>query len=201
VDITGAPVPIDVDCGDWVKGDAQGVTPSIGHGIYFNIGWNDTNKQFERHRVRHNNGIWLCLQNQPVVINGVATYYEPKFGSLYWKLVDGNGNYSIEFASTMGDSFYVGHVATTITPHLFFGNVDISADIAIHYWSWKRQTESGETAADIIWNNNHTQTRVLSLTDDDMPTAWSRNNKAIFTCVVVVNDGNSQVIIQNQVIA
>lgn len=201
VDITGAPVPIDVDCGDWVKGDAQGVTPSIGHGIYFNVGWNDTNKQFERHRVRHNNGIWLCLQNQPVVINGVATYYEPKFGSLYWKLVDGNGNYSIEFASTMGDAFYVGHVATTITPHLFFGNVDISADIAIQYWSWKRQTESGETAADIIWNNNHTQTRVLSLTDDDMPTAWSRNNKAIFTCVVVVNDGNSQVIIQNQVIA
>lgn len=200
VDITGAPVPVTVYCGDWVDGSTV-ATPTIGNGIYFNIGWNDTNKQFERHTVRHNNGTWMCLQNQPVVLEGVATYYEPKWNSPYWRLIDGNGNYSIEFVSTMGSSFYVGYVNTVLTPHLYYGNVDISADVAEQYWSWTRSTESGSTAADTIWNNAHKQTRVLNLTNEDMPTAWARNNKAIFTCTVVVNDGNSQVIIQNQVIA
>lgn len=200
VDITGAPVPVTVYCGDWVDG-SQMQNPTIGNGIYFNVGWNDTTKQFERHTARHSNGTWMCLQNQPVTVQGVTTYYEPKWGSDYWMLIDGNGNYSIEFESTMGSSFYVGHVGTTITPHLYYGNVDISADIDVQYWSWTRSTESGSTAADTIWNNNHKQMRILTLTDEDMPTGWGRNNKAIFTCTVVVNDGSNQVIIQNQVIA
>lgn len=200
VDITGAPVPVTVYCGDWVDG-SQMQTPTVGNGIYYNTKWNNTNKQFEIHTVRHNNGTWMCLISQPSIDNGVLVYHEPKWNSQYWRLIDGNGNYSIEFVSTMGDAFYVGHVSTVLTPHLFYGNVDISSEIDVQYWSWTRETEQGSTAADTIWNNNHVRTRVLNLTNEDMPTGWGRDNKAIFTCTVVVNDGNNQVIIQNQVIA
>jgi hypothetical protein len=47
----------------------------------------------------------------------------------------------------------------------------------------------------------HQGTNVLNLGNDDMPTAWSRSNKAIFTCSATVQDGSEQLIIQNQIIA
>jgi hypothetical protein len=116
-------------------------------------------------------------------------------------LVDGNDNLTIEFVSTNGSAFYQGYVNTVITPHLFYGNVDISSEVDIQYWSWTRETESGKTAADRNWDSRHTGTKVLTLTNEDMPTAWGRNNKAIFTCIVTVNDDRTTVIVQNQVIA
>jgi hypothetical protein len=193
IDVEGNPIPIVVDKGEW-----QNNTP------YFYNKFNETTQQYETHRVRHNGGTWQCLQSQPVVSGGVATYYEPKWNSPYWMLVDGNDNLTIEFVSTNGSAFYQGYVNTVITPHLFYGNVEIDADgteIAAQYWSWTRETESGKTDADRNWDSRHTGVKVLNLANGDMPTAWGRGNKAIFTCTVVINDGKSDVIVQNQVIA
>ena len=190
IDVEGNPIPTVVDKGEW-----QNNTP-----YYYNK-FNDTTQQYETHRVRHNGGTWQCLQSQPVVSGGVATYYEPKWNSPYWMLVDGNDNLTIEFVSTNGNAFYQGYVNTVITPHLFYGNVDISSEVDVQYWSWTRETESGKTDADRNWDSRHTGTKVLTLVNEDMPTAWGRGNKAIFTCTVVINDGKSDVIVQNQVIA
>jgi len=200
----GLPIPRTVFCGDWVDGSSV-ETPAVGAGIYYYNQYNDDALQFETHEVRHNGGRWQCLQSQPVISGGVATYYEPKWNSPYWMLVDGNDNLTIEFVSSKGYSFRRGAVNTDITPHLFYGNVDITEEVAAEYWSWTRESESGKTVADESWDAQHTGLvtgkKTLHLTNNDMPQTWSSANKAIFTCTVSVNDGKTTRIVDNQIIS
>lgn len=204
VDREGLPVPVTVFCGEWVDG-SQVANPYPGQGIYFYNEYNEDTQQYEIHEVRHNGGRWQCLQHQPVVSGSVATYYEPKWNSPYWRLVDGNDNLTIEFVSSKGYSFRRGNVDTVITPHLFYGNVDITNDVAAEYWNWTRESESGKTVADESWDAQHTGLvtgiRTLHLTNNDMPQTWSSANKAIFTCTVSVNDGKTTRIVDNQIIS
>lgn len=204
VDREGLPVPVTVFCGEWVDG-SQVANPSPGQGIYFYNEYNEDTQQYEIHEVRHNGGRWQCLQHQPVISGGVATYYEPKWNSPYWRLVDGNDNLTIEFVSSKGYSFRRGNVDTVITPHLFYGNVDITNDVAAEYWNWTRESESGKTVADESWDAQHTGLvtgiKTLHLTNNDMPQTWSSANKAIFTCTVCVNDGKTTRIVDNQIIS
>lgn len=209
IDVEGNPIPTVVDKGEW-----QNNTP-----YYYNK-FNETTQQYETHRVRHNGGTWQCLQSQPIVSGGVETYYEPKWNSPYWMLVDGNDNLTIEFVSSKGYSFRRGAVNTDITPHLFYGNVDISGDLEIteevadEYWNWTRHEEVNETfdpqtgeriivytPQDETWNAQHQHMRLLHLSNLDMPAAWSTQNKAIFTCTVTLNDGKTTRIVDNQIIS
>ena len=201
------PIAVTVYCGEWVDGSTL-ENPTAGHGIYYYNTYNQDSQQYETHEVRHNGGRWRCLQNQPVVSNGVTTYYEPTWKNRdYWELVDGNENYSIEFVSSRGYSFRRGYVNTHITPYLFYGNVDISEDVDAEYWSWTRCTEETQdepdpyTVQDKAWNAQHEQTREIDLTNQDMPSTWSSANKAIFTCTVVLNDGKTTRTVQNQIIS
>ena len=200
IDKEGLPVPVTVFCGEWENG-AQIQTPTVGHGIYFYNEYNEQSQQYEIHEVRHNGGRWQCLQHQPVKSGGVLTYYEPKWDSPYWRLVDGNDNLTIEFVSSKGYSFRRGGVDTVITPHLFYGNVDITDEVAAEYWSWSRESESGKTTADETWDAQHQRQKTLHLTDSEMPTTWSFKDKAIFTCTVVLNDGKTTRIVDNQIIS
>ena len=200
VDREGLPVPVTVFCGEWVDG-SQVANPSPGQGIYFYNEYNEDTQQYEIHEVRHNGGRWQCLQHQPVVSGGAATYYEPKWNSPYWRLVDGNDNLTIEFVSSKGYSFRRGNVDTVVTPHLFYGNVDITNEVAAEYWNWSRESESGKTDADRTWDAQHAQQKTLHLTDNEMPSTWSFKDKAIFTCTVVLNDGKTTRIVDNQIIS
>ena len=199
----GLPVPTVVFCGEWVDG-SQMQNPTPRNGIYFYNQWNEDAQQYEIHEVRHNGGRWQCLQSQPVISGGVATYYPPKWNSPYWSLVDGNDNLTIEFVSSKGYSFRRGNVDTVITPHLFYGNVDITDDVAAQYWNWTR-TEEHPTPEDIQWDENwrlqHQGQKTLHLTNADIPASWSSANKVIFTCTVTVNDGKSTIIVDNQIIS
>lgn len=200
IDKEGLPVPVTVFCGEWEDG-SQMQTPTVGHGIYFYNEYNEQSQQYEIHEVRHNGGRWQCLQHQPVKSGGVLTYYEPKWDSPYWRLVDGNDNLTIEFVSSKGYSFRRGGVDTVITPHLFYGNVDITDEVAAEYWSWSRESESGKTTADETWDAQHQRQKTLHLTDSEMPSTWSFKDKAIFTCTVVLNDGKTTRIVDNQIIS
>lgn len=200
IDKEGLPVPVTVFCGEWEDG-SQMQTPTVGHGIYFYNEYNEQSQQYEIHEVRHNGGRWQCLQHQPVKSGGVLTYYEPKWDSPYWRLVDGNDNLTIEFVSSKGYSFRRGGVDTVITPHLFYGNVDITDEVAAEYWSWSRESESGKTTADKTWDAQHQRQKTLHLTDSEMPSTWSFKDKAIFTCTVVLNDGKTTRIVDNQIIS
>lgn len=200
IDKEGLPVPVTVFCGEWEDG-AQMQTPTVGNGIYFYNEYNEQSQQYEIHEVRHNGGRWQCLQHQPVKSGGVLTYCEPKWDSPYWRLVDGNDNLTIEFVSSKGYSFRRGGVDTVITPHLFYGNVDITDEVAAEYWSWSRESESGKTTADETWDAQHQRQKTLHLTDSEMPSTWSFKDKAIFTCTVVLNDGKTTRIVDNQIIS
>jgi len=200
IDKEGLPVPVTVFCGEWEDG-SQMQTPTVGHGIYFYNEYNEQTQQYEIHEVRHNGGRWQCLQYQPVKSGGALTYYEPKWNSPYWRLVDGNDNLTIEFVSSKGYSFRRGGVDTVITPHLFYGNVDITDEVAAEYWSWSRESESGKTTADETWDAQHQRQKTLHLTDSEMPSTWSFKDKAIFTCTVVLNDGKTTRIVDNQIIS
>lgn len=196
----GLPVPVTVFCGDWVDGSTI-ENPTQGNGIYFYNEYNEQTMQYEIHDVRHMGGRWQCLQHQPVRQGGVDVYHEPKWNSSYWRLVDGNDNLTIEFVSSNGFSFRRGAVNTVVTPHLFYGNVDISSDVAAENWSWTRQSESGKTDADRTWDAQHAGVKQLYLTNQDMPANWSSSNKAIFTLTVQVDDGKNIRIVDNQIIS
>ena len=232
VDKEGLPVPVIVDCGEWIDGsnhapvtiqvwDAttqQYVSHTltypipateytkddsyyVGYGIYFYNKYNALTQQYEIHRVRHQSGTWQCLQSQPVISGGVETYYEPKWNRPYWMLDDGNDNLTIEFVSSKGYSFRRGAVNTDITPHLFYGNVDISNDVAAEYWNWTRSSESGKTAQDETWDAQHQHMKAIHLSNLDMPSTWSTRDKAIFTCTVTLDDGKTTRIVDNQIIS
>lgn len=196
----GLPVPVTVFCGDWVDGSTID-NPTPGNGVYFYNEYNEQTMQYEIHEVRHMGGRWQCLQHQPVRQGGVEVYHEPKWNSAYWRLVDGNDNLTIEFVSSNGFSFRRGAVNTVVTPHLFYGNVDISSDVAAENWSWTRQSESGKTDADRTWDAQHAGVKQLYLTNQDMPANWSSSNKAIFTLTVQVDDGKNIRIVDNQIIS
>lgn len=199
-DIQGVPIPTVVNVGDWVDG-SQIQEPSVGYGIYLASEFNEQNQRYETHAVRHRNGTWKCLMHQPVKSGGSTTYYEPKWNSPYWQLIDGNGNLSMEFSSSRGHTFRVGAVNTVVTPYVYYGNVDITQDISEEYFSWERQTDGQQkTDADMAWDANHIGTRTLTLSNQDMPVGWGVGKSVIFTCKCAVNDGKSENIVENQVI-
>ena len=200
VDPQGQPVPHYVDCGNWVNG-ATG-TPTVGKGIYLVNEYNPESGDWEIHDVWAYGCKWRCLRHQPYVHDGQTTYVAPKWCNRDdWQMIEGNDNFSMELLSSNGNSFRIGFVDTVITPYVYYGNTDITSDIleSAFYWTRKTMNTDGTSTADQAWNTNH-RTRVLHLTNADMPIAWSRENKAIFTCSVVINDGKSEIIIDNQVI-
>ena len=198
----GEPIVEYVDCGEWTNGTT-----------YLCNEWNNETGRYETHDVWAWGNKWRCLQHQPVVSQGVTTYYEPKWNSPYWSLIEGNTNYSIEFVSSNGLSFRRGAVNTVITPYVYYGQIDITEQVPTSAFSWKRHEQRNDdgqghityTEQDITWNNQHQGTldgiKNLPLSNIDMPTNWSSINKAIFTLTVTLNDGNNIEIVQNQIIS
>lgn len=142
-------------------------------------------------RVWKNGKLWECLVD--------GTTQSPALGCTDWLLISGDITYQIDFQSSNGNSFYQGHVSTTITARLLWGSEDVTSIVGAASFKWTRSSESGKSDADRTWDavSGHSGTNILSITDNDMPTAWSRNNKAIFTCTVIYND---EVVAVNEVI-
>ncbi len=203
-DLFGVPIPTVVNVGDWVDG-ALMQNPTVGNGIYLANEFNEQNRRYETHAVRHSNGTWKCLMHQPVKSGGVTTYYEPKWNSPYWQLIDGDGRKTIGFSFSNGNSFRRNAVNTTVAPHLFYGNVEITDDIAAEFWKWERSTLNTETGEyekdeqDRVWDTQHVQTKTLRLSNNDMPIGWSLRRKAIFTCFATILDGKNTITIDNYI--
>lgn len=220
VDINYRPLATYVDCGEWVDGGAQGVTPTVGNGIYLHDEMNDVNLQWETHDVWHNGLKWRCLQHQPVTIGLITTYYEPKWGSDYWMPIEGDRNLTMEFYSSNGYTFRRNtEWQTVVTPHVFFGGIDITSEATntqgakVQFLKWERTHEvpmGDSETLDAAWNAQHVNgatyggvtfdARTLNLSYQDMTMYWATNNKLIFTCYVQVNDGSDTIIIDNQII-
>lgn len=140
--------------------------------------------------------LWQCTAD--------GTHEEPSFGCNDWTPVGGNNVLSLGALSSRGYMFRRGAVETTITSYLYFGNEEISAKVAAENWNWTRTSEHptpDSTTRDQTWNAAHSHLKTLDLSNTDMDITWSSVNKQIFTLTISVNDGNSTVIVENQIIS
>lgn len=134
--------------------------------IYYNNDINGTDD------VWHLGCRWRCFSSN--------TTEEPSWTSAAWYMIEGRSDARMEFDSSNGYGFFSGRVDTLITPIVFIGNTNVSADIVEEQWRWERL--SGDNAADLVWNLEHTGKRILQLRNEDMGANWSRANPVRFVC-------------------
>lgn len=115
---------------------------------------------------------WRCFSS--------STTEEPSWTSAAWTMIEGRSDARMEFDSSAGYAFTQGNVNTDITPVVFIGNANVSADIVSEQWKWIR--DSGDPTADLVWNTEHVGVRVLLLRNEDMGVNWSKNNPVRFIC-------------------
>jgi hypothetical protein len=202
---TGDPIINYVDCGEWVDGSkvSEPSEPKLGKGKYLYNAYNADTAQWETHDVWHYGLKWRCLQSQPVELDGTTTYYEPTWDSAYWQPIEGDMSLTMEFTSSNGYSFRRNAAwETTITPHIFFGSMEITKKVTNFRWERTHEEQIGDSdTLDTSWNDNHEEIKELELTQKDMSVYWSSKNKMIFTCIAEVIDGNNTIIVENQITA
>jgi len=155
VDYQGVPIRTINDKGPWRSGEE-----------YYN------NDEKGTDDVWHLGCRWRCFSH--------STTDEPSWTSASWYMIEGRSDARMEFDSSAGYAFVRGSVETDITPVVFIGNTNVSADIVEEQWNWTR--ESGNPTADAIWNVEHSGVRVLQLRNEDMGVNWSRENPVRFQC-------------------
>lgn len=134
-----------VDRGQWSLDVAQSTTPYR----YMTHEWSNpsTGQNFvtlEQHAVWHLGCKWGCLIDK--------TQLEPKWNSTDWVMLEGDPNYYLQIESSNGYAFRRSNVNTDLTARIYYGNIEITADImntAGAEVEWLRDT--GNTADDNTW--------------------------------------------------
>ena len=179
-DYNGELVTNKVDRGEWSLDVAQSESPYrfITHEATGASG--SVYSVLQQHTVWHMGCRWACLVDM--------TTQEPKWNATDWQMLEGYSDLRMEFVSSNGSTFAASHVDTEVTPIVYYGNIDISEDIAASDWAW-------------VYDLGSYAGRVLHITSDMMPDNWSRKNKAVFTCTAYVRVGENQVqAVSNQVV-
>lgn len=177
IDYQGTPVRSENNRGPWSSEDAV------------NNPYQSTDTVYDA--VYHIGCKWMCLVT--------GTTQEPKWNATDWAQIEGNSELTLEFSSSNGYTFFAGKVDTEITPVVYWGYNDISADVLAGDWSWTR--DSGQVTEDNAWSVAHANNgRVLHLTNEDMPSNWGTTRKVKFTCTAYVRDGIESINIENSII-
>lgn len=137
---------------------------------------------------------WQCLVSN--------TVQEPRWNATDWAMIEGNSELDMKFVSSQGDVFLAKQASTVLTPFVYWGNNDISADISDVDWTWSRNT--GNVSEDNEWIIAHANNgRILTLKYVDMGSNWSISRKAEFICTAYLRDGGGDVLerVINKVIA
>ncbi len=165
-----------------LKGAIEGVSKIRDNGlwqegvVYYNNKWNGTDD------VWHLGCRWRCFSSSTTAV--------PSWSSDEWSMVEGRSDVRMEFDSSNGLAFFAGAVDTVITPVVFIGNNNVSADIVQEQWNWKR--ESGYEASDTVWNAKHKGVRLLHLSTEnkDMGLHWSKSSPVRFICTAIYPSSN-----------
>lgn len=177
IDYQGTPVRSENNRGPWSSEDAV------------NNPYQSTDTVYDA--VYHVGCKWMCLVT--------GTLQEPKWNATDWAQIEGNSELTLEFSSSNGYTFFAGKVDTEITPVVYWGYNDISADVLAGDWSWTR--DSGQVTEDNAWSVAHANNgRALHLTNEDMPSNWGTTRKVKFTCTAYVRDGIESINIENSII-
>jgi hypothetical protein len=165
-----------VDRGSWVEGES-----------YYCRDFNSATGQYEVSFVWWYGCKWRCQVT--------GTTDEPKWNSNDWLMVEGNPDFSVDFAEPEQlydiDDFYM---KLTIIATLY--NRDVTSDILIEDFVWTRYSEDADGNErendDLIWNSKHEgvgATLVATLDDLGVGTSTGFPKKVRFTCTVTLRDG------------
>ena len=133
---------------------------------------------------------WGCLVDK--------TKEEPKWNSPAWQMIEGNGNYALDFDSSEGWQFFRGKVDTVVSLIVTYGTEDITARLMKAPGTeveWLR--DSGNVPSDNGWNPTYVEgdKSKLRLNNTDMPTGWGYEvRKVKFVCKIYVPDGDSPIV-------
>jgi len=160
-------------------------------GYHYNS-YNSVTGIYEISEVYHRGQKWQCLVD--------ATTEEPGWAANDWLHIEGTAQYVLRFYDNNGTPYpdvvtkRPGYVNMTLVPYLFWGEEDITDHV--QSWQWTRETV--QNGVDSGWAATHRQ-KVVTLTNNDMPTAWSALNAVTIGCEATVNDGSDDIIITKQI--
>lgn len=133
---------------------------------------------------------WGCLVDK--------TKEEPRWNSPAWQMLEGNGNYALDFDSSEGWQFFRGKVDTVVSLIVTYGTEDITARLmkaAGTEVEWLR--DSGNVPSDNGWKPTYVDgdKSRLRLNNTDMPTGWGYEiRKVKFVCRIYVPDGDGPIV-------
>ena len=181
-----------VDRGEWSLSVAQGEWP------YRYMTHETTNEStgqrfvtLEQHAVWHLGCKWGCLADQ--------TTAEPKWNSTDWIMLEGDPNYYLQVESSNGYAFRRSSVDTNLTARIYYGNIEITADIMNTTGvevEWLRDT--GSVGDDNTWQPEYVdgQKNVIHVDNGNEHGIGSGFGvdymSATFTCSVFIPVGGTQ---------
>ena len=181
-----------VDRGEWSLTVAQSENP------YRYMTHETTNEStgqrfvtLEQHAVWHLGCKWGCLADE--------TTAEPKWNSTDWIMLEGDPNYYLQIESSNGYAFRRSHVDTELTAKVYYGNIEITADImntAGVEVEWLRDT--GSVGDDNTWQPEYVdgQKNVIHVDNGNEHGIGSGFGvdylSATFTCSVFIPVGGTQ---------
>lgn len=145
--------------------------------------------KLEQHTVTHLGCVWGCLVDK--------TTDEPKWNAQGWQLMEGDTNYSMTFESSEGFTFFRGNVNTQIDVVLWYGNMDITADVKQLVGvevEWLR--DSGNVPADNSWKPQYADDSKLSIrlsNADVTPNFGLSIRKVKFVCNCYIPIGKDKI--------
>jgi len=185
VDANGIVSTNEVFRGEWSALVASAATPyrrivnevTSGNGTQINV--------LEIHTVYHLGCKWACLVDK--------TTDEPKWNSPGWQFLQGDNNYSIDFESTSGWSFFYGKVDTTVKAKIYFGNIDITDEVmALPTTSVQWTRDTGNVPNDNAWlpvYPDSSKKNIVKFIQEDMGPDWLTKLTAKFTFSIFIPQG------------
>ena len=181
-----------VDRGEWSLSVAQGEWP---YRYMTHETTNDSTGQrfvtLEQHAVWHLGCKWGCLADK--------TTAEPKWNSTDWIMIEGDPNYYLQVESSNGYAFRRSSVDTNLTARIYYGNIEITADIMNTTGvevEWIRDT--GSVGDDNTWQPEYVdgQKNVIHVDNGNEHGIGSGFGvdymSATFTCSVFIPVGGTQ---------
>lgn len=188
-DYNGDIVPNIVYRGNWSLQVATSAKPYRNVTVKSTTPNGDRITKLEQHTVTHLGCVWGCLVDK--------TTEEPRWNAQGWQLMEGDTNYSMTFESSEGFTFFRGNVNTQIDAVLWYGNMDITADVKQLVGvevEWLR--DSGNVPADNSWKPQYADDSKLSIrlsNADVTPNFGLSIRKVKFVCNCYIPIGKDKI--------
>ena len=191
-DYNGDIIPNIVDRGPWSKAIAESADKPY-RNISVETARPDGTKYtlLEQHAAWRFGCQWGCLVDK--------TTEEPRWNAQTWVMLQGNGNYSLDFDSSEGWQFFRGNVNTIISLIVVYGTEDITERLMKRAGTeveWLR--ESGNVPSDNSWKPTYVDgdRSKLRLDNTDMPTGWGYEiRKVKFICRIFIPEEDEPIAI------